>query len=130
MLEGKNIQYQIKLFTYPMGQQETVVRVNKEGLDALKTAYADPKSVLVVIPTVQPSIHRDGMEFVGVDQEYTVRKDNLYAFYVTPIDTDEEKKKYEEETKALEDAANAKKEQEKAAQELKDQVVKTDPVKK
>lgn len=122
-MSGERIEYQLKIFTYPpMGNEGAVItRVTKDGFESFKRQMNDPKVRIISIPTVMPEKFMDGEVVIQRDQELYIKQDNVFGFYVTPIDAVAEIelfKKEKEEAKKEEE--EAKKAQEKEAKKIKE----------
>ena len=117
------IEYQLKIFTYPpMGNEGAVIaRVTEEGLKSFKQQMGSPKDRIINIPTVMPEKFMDNEVVIQRDQELHIKQDNVFGFYVTPIDATAEMelfKKEQEDAKKEEEAA--KKAQEEEAKKIKE----------
>ena len=122
-MSGERIEYQLKIFTYPpMGNEGAVItRVTKDGFESFKKQMNDPKVRIISIPTVMPEKFMDNEVVIQRDQELHIKQDNVFGFYVTPIDATAEMelfKKEQEDAKKEEEAA--KKAQEEEAKKIKE----------
>lgn len=124
-MSGERIEYQLKIFTYPpMGSEGAVItRVTKEGFESFKRQMNDPKVRIISIPTVMPEKFMDNEVVIQRDQELYIKQDNVFGFYVTPIDAVAEielfKKEKEEAKKEEEEAKKAQEEEAKKIKEAK-----------
>jgi hypothetical protein len=123
-MSGERIEYQLKIFTYPpMGNEGAVItRVTKEGFESFKKQMNDPKVRIISIPTVMPEKFMDNEVVIQREQELYIKQDNVFGFYVTPIDAVAEIElfnKEKEEAKKEEEAA--KKAQEEEAAKIKEE---------
>ena len=104
-----------------MGNEGAVItRVTKDGFESFKRQMNDPKVRIISIPTVMPEKFMDDEVVIQRDQELYIKQDNVFGFYVTPIDAVAELelyKKEKEEAKKEEEAAK-KAQEEKLAAEL------------
>ena len=117
------IEYQLKIFTYPpMGNEGAVItRVTKDGFESFKKQMNDPKVRIISMPTVMPEKFMDNEVVIQREQELYIKQDNVFGFYVTPIDATAEMelfKKEQEDAKKEEEAA--KKAQEEEAKKIKE----------
>ena len=122
-MSGERIEYQLKIFTYPpMGNEGAVItRVTKDGFESFKKQMNDPKVRIISIPTVMPEKFMDNEVVIQREQELYIKQDNVFGFYVTPIDAVAEIelfKKEQEDAKKEEEAA--KKGQEEEAKKIKE----------
>lgn len=119
------IEYQLKIFTYPpMGNEGAVItRVTREGFESFKKQMNDPKVRIISIPTIMPEKFMDNEVIIQRDQELYIKQDNVFGFYVTPIDAVAEielfKKEKEEARKEEEEAKKAQEEEAKKIKETK-----------
>ena len=122
-MSEERIEYQLKIFTYPpMGNEGAVItRVTRKGFESFKEQMNDPKIRIINIPTIMPEKFMDNEVVIQRNQELYIKQDNVFGFYVTPIDAIAELelyKKEKEEAKKEEEAA--KKAQEKEAKKIKE----------
>lgn len=117
------IEYQLKIFTYPpMGNEGAVItRVTEEGLESFKKQMKDPKDRIISIPTVMPEKFMDNEVVIQRDQELYIKQDNVFGFYVTPIDATAEIDLYnKEKEEAKKEEEETKKAQEEEAKKIKE----------
>jgi hypothetical protein len=117
------IEYQLKIFTYPPAGNEgaIVTRVEQEGLESFKKQITDPKIRIISIPTIMPERFMENEEAIKRNQELYIKQENIFGFYITPIDAVAEIEQYRKEREeARKEEEEAKKQQEEEAKKIKE----------